>query len=1029
MRIGRLTGAFLARVSAAACVAGAIAVSWPSTPLVAQAPAAAPGIDVKALQALRFRSVGPSRGGRVTAVAGHRAQPGTFYMGSTGGGVWKTNDFGMTWNNVSDGFLPTGSIGAIAVAESDPNVIYVGTGSAAIRSNVIQGRGMFKSTDAGKTWTAIGLREVGQIGVVLVDPADANVVYVAALGQPFGANPERGVFKSTDGGATWSHALKINDRTGVVTLAMNPANPREIYAGAWQAVRKPWTIVSGGPASETGVYKTSDAGATWEHLTNGLPRTLIGKLDIDVSRANPNRVYVLLEAPGSERGVYRSDDAGKTFVQVNSELNLIRRPFYYTYINAHPKDADTVYVNNEGFFVSTDGGKTFSARTTPHGDNHGMWINPDQPDIFIQSNDGGANVTVNGGRTWSSQLNQPTAELYQIDVDDQFPYRVYGAQQDTGAPVIVPSLPPSDSNYSSHLQLWQMGPGCETGPVKPTPGSPHIIWGACKGEISRMNLRTGQESHYWVYPQNRYGHSPKDIKYRFQRVSPFAFSPHDPKVIYHISQFVHRTTDSGLTWEVISPDLTANEPDKQVVSGEPITRDITGEEVYSTLYSVIESKAERGVIWTGANDGPVHVTRDNGKTWTNVTPKDLPPGGRVQNIDPSPHRKGSAYIAVYRYLLNDYQPYIYRTDDYGTTWTRLTTGKNGIPADYPTRVVREDPDRAGLLYAGTEFGMFLSFDNGTTWTAFQQNLPVTPITDIIVTRQDLVLSTMGRGFWIMDNLAPLHQLKAETLQEPVTLLKPRPAYRMRYAAMGNGPAEPEYPAPSAQIDYVLAKPVDGELVLEIIDEGSKTLVQKFTSGGPAEGSETTQGMRAPATQRTGTPRLSNTAGLNRFRWDMRTAPDPGARGGGLLVVPGAYTLRLSAPALGREQRQTIEIRIDPRLAADGITVTDLKTQFDVLSRIRTSVTAARALVTRLGDAKKQSGVTQAKTDAIAAVEAKLVTAGGSYPQPMLIDQYNNVARMIGQADQKVGKDAYLRLDDLDKLLAAVTAEVDAVLAR
>ena len=1014
------------RVFTAACVAALMALAPAASHVAVQAQASAPAIDAARLQALRFRNIGPHRGGRVTAVAGHRAQLGTFYMGATGGGVWKTTDYGVTWQNVSDGYFPTGSIGAIAVAESNPDIVYVGTGSAAIRSNVIQGRGMFRSADAGKTWKAIGLREVGQIGAVLVDPTDANVVYVAALGQPFGPNAERGVFKSVDGGTTWTHALRINDKTGVVSLSMNPSNPREIYAGSWQAVRKPWTIVSGGPAAETGLYKTSDAGTTWEHLTNGLPTNLIGKMSVDVSPANPNRVYVLLEAPGTERGVYRSDDAGRSFTQMNSEMSLIRRPFYYTYIDAHPKDADTVYVNNEGFFISTDGGKTWNTRPTPHGDNHGMWINPDQPDIFIQSNDGGANVTTNGGRTWSSQLNQSTAELYQVDVDDQFPYRVYGAQQDTGSPLILPSLPPTAANYMSPLQLWQPGPGCETGPVKPTPGAAHILWGVCKGEISRMNMQTGQEAHFWVYPQNRYGHAARDIRYRFQRVSPFAFSPHDPKVIYHISQYVHRTTDSGMTWETISPDLTANEPDKQGTSGEPITRDITGEEVYSTLYSVMEAKTERGVIWTGANDGPVHVTRDNGKTWTNVTPRDLPPGGRVQNVEVSPHRKGSAYIAVYRYLLNDYQPYIYRTDDYGKTWTRLTTGTNGIPADYPTRVVREDPDRVGLLYAGTEFGMFISFDNGGSWQAFQQNLPVTPITDIIVTRQDMVISTMGRGFWIMDNVSALHQLSADAMTSAATLLTPRPAYRMRYAAMGNAAGEPEYPAPSAHIDYVLAKPVDGVMTLEIIDPRTKELVRRITNEGPAPQNETTQGMRAPVTQRAGGPRLSNNAGLNRFAWDMRLAGDAGARGGGPLVVPGTYDVRLSIPGMGAELRSTLEIRIDPRVAADGISVSDLQVQFDVLKRIRTSAAAARALVSKLGEARKAAGISPERVKAITAIEAKLVTAGGAYPQPMLIDQYGNVARMLGQADQKVGKDAYLRLDDLDKALAAITTDVDAV---
>ncbi|HWP99808.1 MAG TPA: hypothetical protein VNK92_05010, partial [Vicinamibacterales bacterium] len=716
-------------------------------------------VDPSFFQDLRFRSVGPHRGGRVTAVAGVRSQPCTFYMGATGGGVWKTTSCGQLWTPVSDGQIAVGSIGAIDVSESHPDVVYVGTGSAAIRSNVSIGRGVYKSTDAGRTWTFVGLRDAGQIGAVRIHPKNPDIVYVAALGNPFGPNRERGVFRTRDGGRTWQHVLFINERTGVVALAMNPSNPDEIYAGAWRGERKPWTIISGGPASEGGIYKTTDGGETWTHLANGLPQRLIGKVDVDVARSNPRVVYVLAEAPGEERGLYRSDDGGATFRQVNNDFDLLRRPFYYTYVDVDPKNENVVYVNNEDFWRSEDGGRTFRAIRTPHGDNHGMWINPDDPRIFIQSNDGGANVTLDGGRTWSTQLNQPTAELYMVSVDDQVPYRLYAPQQDNST-IVVPSLLPMAWRPDHPAQTWIQGPGCETGQIHPRPDG-RVIYGVCKGEFGRYDVTTGQEQLYWVWPQNRYGHNPRDMKFRFVRQTPFEISPHDPRVIYHGSQFVHRTADEGVTWEIISPDLTANEPDKQVISGEPITRDITGEEVYSALYALKESRLERGVIWAGSNDGPVHVTRDGGRTWTNVTPKDLPPGGRVQTIEDSPHRKGSAYIAVYRYLLGDFRPYIYRTDDYGRTWTLLTDGTNGIPADTPTRVVREDPDREGLLYAGTEFGLYVSFDNGRRWQPFQLNLPATPVTDIRVHRQDLVLSTMGRGFWILDNVTLLHQLPVE----------------------------------------------------------------------------------------------------------------------------------------------------------------------------------------------------------------------------------------------------------------------------
>ncbi|HXH06977.1 MAG TPA: hypothetical protein VNI83_10340, partial [Vicinamibacterales bacterium] len=836
------------RLSLVGSLAAVVLLARVAAGVAPQHSAATVTVDPAFFQDLRFRSVGPHRGGRVTAVAGVRSQPCTFYMGATGGGVWKTTSCGQLWTPVSDGQIAVGSIGAIDVSDSNPDIVFVGTGSAAIRSNVSIGRGVYKSTDGGRTWTFAGLRDAGQIGAVRIHPKNPEIVYVAALGNPFAPNRERGVFRTRDGGRTWQHVLFINERTGAVSLAMNPSNPDEIYAGAWRGERKPWTIISGGPASEGGIYKTTDGGDSWTHLTAGLPGRLIGKVDVDVARSDPRVVYVLAEAPGDERGLYRSDDGGATFRQVNNDFDLLRRPFYYTYVDVDPKNPNIVYVNNEDFWRSEDGGKTFRAIRTPHGDNHGMWINPDNPQIFIQSNDGGANVTLDGGRTWSTQLNQPTAELYMVSVDEQVPYRLYAPQQDNST-IVVPSLLPIAWRPDHPAQVWMQGPGCETGQIHPRPDG-RVIYGVCKGEFGRYDVTTGQEQLYWVWPQNRYGHNPRDMKFRFVRQSPFEVSPHDPKVIYHGSQYVHRTTDEGVTWEIISPDLTANEPDKQVISGEPITRDITGEEVYSALYAIEESRLERGVIWAGSNDGPVHVTRDGGRTWTNVTPKDLPPGGRVQTIEDSPHRKGSAYIAVYRYLLGDFRPYIYRTDDYGKTWTRLTDGTNGIPADTPTRVVREDPDREGLLYAGTEFGLYISFDNGRRWQPFQLNLPATPVTDIRVHRQDLVLSTMGRGFWILDNITPLHQLPPAGAATPTAgnggrssdgahgqsaaanaralLFRPRPAYRLQVATSGGRPDLPEYPAAGAQIDYYFAETPRGPVTLEILDAAGRT-VRRLTS--------------------------------------------------------------------------------------------------------------------------------------------------------------------------------------------------------
>ncbi|MCI0487798.1 MAG: hypothetical protein L0229_14495 [Blastocatellia bacterium] len=992
-------------------------------------------VDPAHFQGLSYRSIGPHRGGRVTAVAGHPKQPHTFYMGATGGGVWKTTDAGGGWANISDGFFETGSIGAIDVADSDPDVIYVGTGSAAIRSNVILGRGVYTSTDAGKTWTHAGLRDAGQIGSIRVDPRNAQVAFVAALGQPFGANPTRGVFRTKDGGKTWQKVLYINDRTGAVSLAVNPSNPDEIYAGAWRAERKPWTIISGGPAGECGIYKSTDGGEKWTKLSAGLPQGLIGKIDIDISRSNPKRVYAILEASAGEGGVYRSEDAGASWSLINKDASLLARPFYYTYIDADPKNADIVWVNNLGLWKSADAGKTFRRVSTPHGDNHGMWINPDNPDIIIQSNDGGANVTLNGGESWSTQYNQPTAEIYQVSVDNQFPYRVYGAQQDNST-LIVPSLPPAAGRVDDPLQLWQQGPGCETGPIMAHPLNPKIVYGACKGEFYRMNMETGQTASYWVYPQNRYGHNPKDIRFRFQRVSPMEISPHDSRVIYHCSHVVHRSTDEGVSWEVISPDLTAFETDKQVISGEPITRDITGEEVYSTIYAMRESVLERGVLWAGANDGPVHVSRDNGKTWKNVTPKGLPPGGRVQNLEPSPHRKGSAYIAVYRYLLNDWQPYVYVTDDYGASWRRLTDGKNGIPADYPTRVVREDPDREGLLYAGTEFGMFISFDNGAHWQSFQLNLPVTPVTDIRVHGKDLVLSTMGRAFWIMDNLTPLHQLSEAVQSSAAHLFAPREAYRMRYAASRGGGGQPEFPPVGAKIDYYLASEPEGELKLEIADSGGK-VIRAFSSRGADRRERPEQGMRAMNFARTASQRLSRDTGLNRFVWDLRHAGGgDGARGGGPFAVPGRYQLKLSAAGWSRTQPLTL--KMDPRLEEkslpferDGVTQADLEEQLDLSLKIGEAINEARRMVGQIDEAIRSAGNrndSSGTVQRLREIRARLVTAPGPYPQPMLIDQLGGLNRMVSGADRKVGRSAFEFFEALKKEMADMGATLTQVLS-
>lgn len=999
-------------------------------------------------QDLKWRSVGPHRGGRVTAVAGVRQQPCTFYMGATGGGVWKTETCGNIWTPVSDGQIATGSIGAIDVSESNPSVVYVGTGSAAIRSNIIIGRGVYKSTDAGRTWQFMGLRESGQIGEVRVHPSNPDVAWLAALGSPFGPNAERGVFKTTDGGRTWKKTLFVDNEHGARTVAVDRANPNVLYAAIYRGFRKGWDIVSGGPAEKGGIYKSTDGGETWTKLANGLPRTLIGKIDIDIARSNPTVVYAMIEAPREEGGLYRSDDAGATWRLVNNSQRLRARPFYFHYVDVSPKDENEVWVNELALHKSTDGGKTFTQVETPHGDNMGMWFNPDNPDYIVQSNDGGANVSVDHGRSWSTILNQPTAELYMVQVDEQHPYRLYAPQQDNST-IVVDSVPRVAWGYDHPSMSWTQASGCETGQIAPTPAG-KVVWGVCKGEVGRYNLETGQEQHYWIYPQNRYGHDPDEIRERFPRQSVVYVSPHDPKTVYHASHRVFRTTDDGATWTRLSDDLTAREPQYQIIPGNPITRDITGEEVYSSLYAFTEARNEKGVLWAGANDGPVHVSRDGGRTWTNVTPKGLV-GARIQNIEDSPHRKGSAYIAAYRFMReHDLQPYIYATKDYGATWTKLTDGTNGIPIDHPTRVVREDPGREGLLYAGTEFGLFVSFDNGRRWQSLQQNLPATPVTDIRVHRGDLVIATMGRSFWIMDDVTPLRQAAGRMTSVPggtpgtaavaaADLAQPRTQPRFRYSSVGGiagaAPGDfsvPQYPAVSLAIDYYLPSTVPSDLKLEIADAGGR--VVRTAQPADEKGAAPAQAMRGPRRGGGGASVLTTKPGHNRFRWDYRWAAEEGLPP---MAAPGTYAATLTAG--GAVKRVSFTVDVDPRVVKDNVTVADLVEQQNFVLKVNAAIADARRLAARMEQTLTKAGLKPPAPpgpgEDVGVVRyqhpaqriwARIVDASGPYPKPVLVAQLQNIARMLTQADQKVGKDAYERFADLEKELAALKAEADKV---
>ncbi len=983
-----------------------------------QAAAAGESFDTSLYQGLGYRMVGPSRGGRVTAVAGDPSRPGTFYFGSTGGGVWKSTDYGAHWRNVTDAYFRVGSMGALAVSTSKPDVIYAGTGSEAIRSNVSIGKGVYRSDDAGATWRWIGLEDAGQIGAVELDPNNPEVAYVAALGHAFGPNAMRGVFRTRDGGKAWEKVLFLSDSVGAVDLELQPGNPAVIYAAMWRGKRQPWTIISGAaPATGDGIWKSTNGGDHWTHLQNGLPSKLIGKIDLAVSPAAPQRVYALVEAPDPQEGLYRSDDAGESWRLASAQHGLMNRPFYYTNVDADPKNADIVYVLNEGAYRSTDGGSSFARWPTPHGDNHDLWIAPYDTKVMIESNDGGAVVTQNGGDTWSSELNQPTAELYQVDVNGRFPYWIYGAQQDQGTNLSVPSLPIDDTPPPGYIAWWRDIGGCETGPVVPKTDDPDIIYTDCKGRFGVKNTRTGQEQQYYVGGANMYGTAPRELEYRFQRVSPIEVSPHDPNVVYHGSQYLMKTTDGGAHWQRVSPDLTAAEPAYQGISGGPITRDITGEEVYSVIYAIEESPLQEGLIWVGANDGPVHVTRDGGAHWTDVTPAALPKGARIQSIEPSRYQPGEAYIAAYRYLLDDWRPYIFRTTDYGAHWILLTPGDNGIAADEPTRVIREDPVREGLLYAGTEFGMHVSFDEGAHWQSLQLDLPHVPVTDIEVKDADLALSTQGRSFWILDDVTPLRQLTREIAASPAHLFAPDTAVRMRYRSYRRDPSDPQYPEVGARIDYWLARPANG-LVIEILGADGNVVRSFSADSGKAatsqdgDGGGFFRGRPAPAPQ--------GDAGMHRFVWDLRY-PGPWSadarRSGqnGPMAAPGTYKVRVHA-ADGWSETQPLEVVLDPRVAAAGVGQADVEAQLAFNRKVVDVLSEARHAAARIEDALSAKGtveVTGKKRQQLEAVQRELVTREDqSYPQPMLIDQLEYLYGMTSTADQRPGQDAYDRLETL-----------------
>jgi photosystem II stability/assembly factor-like uncharacterized protein len=928
------------------------------SPQISPTPGASPTPAKPAdpLKNLQYRSIGPFRGGRVTAVAGVASQPNVYYFGATGGGVWKTTDGGINWTPVSDQYFKTGSVGAIEVSPSDPNVIYVGMGESPVRGNVSHGDGVYKSIDAGKTWRHVGLSDSRQIGRVRVHPKNPDIAYVAAMGHLWAANEERGVFRTKDGGKTWQKVLFRDNKTGAFDLHFDPSNPNTIYAAFWQVQRTPYSLISGGNGSS--IYKSTDGGDTWTEISrnNGLPKGVLGKIGVAVSPANPQRVWAMIEA--KEGGLYRSDDGGENWIRTSDNANIRQRPWYYTRVYADTQQADTVYVLNVAFHKSIDGGRTFSNIGTPHSDNHDLWIAPDNNQRMIEGNDGGANVSFDGGRNWTEQ-DQATAQFYRVTVDRDFPYNIYGAQQDNSTVRIASR---SNDFAITERDWWDVGGG-ESGWIAPHPENSNIVFaGSYGGYLTRYDHKSGQLRTVNVYPDNPMGAGAEAMKYRFQWNYPILFSPHKTEgkyPLYAAGNILFRSMDEGQSWQAISGDLTRNDKSKQGGSGGPITEDNTSVEYYCTIFTVAESPLQQGVIWAGSDDGLVHVTRDNGKTWSNVTPRGLPEWIQINSIEASPHDAGTAYFAATMYKSDDYRPYIYKTTDYGKSWKKIV---GGIPNDAFTRVVREDPNRRGFLYAGTETGMYYSTNDGDSWASLQLNLPVVPITDLALHKdaQDLIVATQGRSFYVLDNLPILSNL-ANAQKADAFLFKPEDAYRQ--SGGGGFPIPPTAtvganPPNGAVVHYWLKAKPQKEIALEFLDASGKVL-RKFTGKPQPEGAAAAQMPQTPGGGGggAGEPIVPMETGLNRFVWNYRlpnatTLPGLILWGGSLAgarVVPGNYAVRLSVDGkvVGSEN---FAVKADPRLT---ITPEDFQKQFDMMAKINAKLSDTHAAILEIRDVRKQ----------------------------------------------------------------------------
>ncbi len=927
-----------------------------------------------ATAALTWRHVGPFRGGRVVAVAGHPTEQATFYMGSTGGGVWRTTDGGTYWENISDGFFARASVGALAVAESDPNIIYAGMGETTIRSSVSHGDGVYKSFDGGRTWLHCGLAETRNIGKIRIHPTNPDLVYVAALGHAHGPNQERGVYRSVDGGKTWAQLLSRGEAAGAVDLSIDATNPRIIYAAFWEGVHRAHELVSGGPGS--GIFRSFNGGDTWEDLSEkpGIPDGPLGRIGVSASPARAGRVWAIVEARAG--AVLRSDDWGETWERANEGGEVRQRPWYYMHVIAHPTEPETVWVMNLAAWRSIDGGRTFTQIFFPHEDHHDIWIDPRNPQRMIEANDGGACVSFSGGASWSTIYNQPTTELYHVTVDTQTPYRLYGAQQDNTT-ISVASR--SDNTVITQADTFEIGGG-ESGYIAVRPDDPNIIYaGSFAGVITRYDRRSGQRQNIAAWSEEGAGWGAIDITYRFNWTFPIVLSPHDPDTLYITSQFVHRSRDEGRSWTIVSPDLTRNDPSKLGTSGGPITVDSNGMDYYCTIFAFAESPLVRGLLWAGADDGLVHLARDGGTTWDAATPPDLPTWSLVSSIEPSPHDPATAYLAVERHRHDDFAPYLYKTHDYGQSWEKIV---GGLPEDDFARVLREDPARRGLLYAGTEAGVWVSRDDGASWQSLRRNLPVVPVHDLVVKDGDLVAATHGRGFWILDDLTPVREGGADALAAAARLFPPRPTTRYRTTrgfGGGTGPGKTYQLAgttgfaarwqtlPNGDKEAIPLdagkNPPDGVIVYYQLDGAhADDLALTFLDSAGSE-IATYRGKRKGEEPQPKVRYLPTEAGLNRFVWEGRY-PDardvPGAiyRSSGVtgpLAPPGEYQLRLTCGEASWTQPFTL--RKDPRLS---VTDAELQEQFAFLLAIRDKLSETNDAIVHLRTIREQAGVWEAR---------------------------------------------------------------------